>query len=81
VNSSLYILFEYVPIIYPLKGTILIGSQIIFINFSILNTVSRPIRIVHLSCVPLRIQIRYVTTSVGHGTQPQSAVLHSAYII
>jgi hypothetical protein len=37
-----------------------IGSQIVLINFSILNTICGPIRIVHLSSIPVHVQIRCV---------------------
>jgi hypothetical protein len=37
-----------------------IGSKIVFIKFSMLNIICEPIRIVHLSCLPVHVQIRCV---------------------
>jgi hypothetical protein len=47
VNSSVHILCRYVPV-QLLRWMILIGLQIIFINFSILNIICGQITITHL---------------------------------
>jgi hypothetical protein len=54
VNPSVHILHLFM-------WTIVIGSQILFINFSILDIICGSIRIVHLSSVPVHVQIRMCT--------------------
>jgi hypothetical protein len=57
VNSLIHILFEYIPV-YLLRWAILI--DLVFIKFFILNIICGPITIIHLSDVPVHIQIRYI---------------------
>jgi hypothetical protein len=57
LNSSIHVLFEYVPV-YLLRWAILI--DLVFIKFFILNIICGPITIIHLSSVARHIQIRYL---------------------
>jgi hypothetical protein len=45
---------------------IVIDLQIIFINFFILNTICKPIRIIHLNRISVHIQIRSIHHKLLH---------------
>jgi hypothetical protein len=59
-----------------------IDSKIVFINFSILNTIYGPIRIVHLNSVPIHIQINvYLSVHTKKNIKQVGRVVFVIYLL
>jgi hypothetical protein len=74
VNSSIHILYGY-GLVHLLRWIILIGLQLKFINFPILNTIYRPFTIIHLNRVSIHIHIRCVLKCLPN-KKNQTKVIH-----